>query len=118
MAIVGMGSRGLSILEQLIRLARKNPEQPLLIEVFDPQTPGSGLHLPEQADYLMLNTMAGQISAFSAAFPASLPDEPAGLSFLQWCAAKDVRLDARGHLDARGRPVEFGDFVPRRLLGR
>ena len=118
MAIVGMGSRGLSILEQLIGLARRNPNQRLLIEVFDPQTPGSGLHLPEQADYLMLNTMAGQISAFSVAFPASRPDEPAGLTFLRWCAAQDVRLDERGHLDADGRPVEFGDFVPRRLLGR
>ncbi|WP_426111469.1 FAD/NAD(P)-binding protein [Pseudomonas sp. DSP3-2-2] len=113
-----MGSRGLSILEQLMGLAQRNPERPLLIEVFDPQTPGSGLHLPEQADYLMLNTMAGQISAFSAAFPATLPNEPAGLTFLQWCAAQDVRLDERGHLDAQGRPVEFGDFVPRRLLGR
>lgn len=117
-AVVGMGSRGLSILEQLIALARRNPERRLLIEVFDPQTPGGGLHLPEQPDYLMLNTMAGQISAFSAAFPASLPDEPAGPTFLQWCSAQEVRLDPRGHLDATGRPVEFGDFAPRRLLGR
>lgn len=117
-AIVGMGSRGLSILEQLIGLAQRNPDWQLVIEVFDPQTPGSGLHLPEQADYLMLNTMAGQISAFSAAFPASMPDEPAGLTFLQWCLAQDVRLDERGHLDAEGRSVEFGDFAPRRLLGR
>ena len=117
-AIVGMGSRGLSILEQLIGLAHRNPQRRLLVEVFDPQTPGSGLHRPEQPDYLMLNTMAGQISAFSAAFPASLPDQPAGLTFLQWCATHNVRLDERGHLDAAGRPVEFGDFAPRRLLGR
>lgn len=44
-AIIGMGSRGLSILEQLIGMSRHAVQQPLRIEVFDPQSPGSGLHL-------------------------------------------------------------------------
>ncbi|WP_439865571.1 FAD/NAD(P)-binding protein [Pseudomonas syringae] len=116
-AIIGMGSRGLSILEQLIGMSRHAGQQPLHIEVFDPQLPGSGLHHAQQPDYLMLNTMAGQLSAFSSAFPAC---EPAGWTFLQWCSARDVRLDERGHvcIDGQGRPVGFGDFVPRRLLGR
>ncbi|AHG41165.1 hypothetical protein N018_13510 [Pseudomonas syringae CC1557] len=115
-AIIGMGSRGLSILEQLIGMSRHADQQPLHIEVFDPQPPGSGLHHAQQPDYLMLNTMAGQLSAFSSAFPAC---EPAGWTFLQWCSARDVRLDERGHVsvDGQGRPVGFGDFVPRRLLG-
>ncbi|WP_147477633.1 FAD/NAD(P)-binding protein, partial [Pseudomonas coronafaciens] len=72
-AIIGMGSRGLSVLEQLIGLSRHADRQPLQIEVFDPQPPGSGLHHAQQPDYLMLNTMAGQLSAFSAAFPACEP---------------------------------------------
>ncbi|MBX8574151.1 FAD/NAD(P)-binding protein [Pseudomonas cichorii] len=116
-AIIGMGSRGLSILEQLIGMARHDREQHWLIEVFDPQAPGSGLHLAEQPDYLMLNTMAGQLSAFSSAFPVC---EPAGMTFLQWCTAHGVRLDERGHIsdDEHARPIEFGDFVPRKLLGR
>lgn len=116
-AIIGMGSRGLSVLEQLIGLSRHADRQPLQIEVFDPQPPGSGLHHAQQPDYLMLNTMAGQLSAFSAAFPAC---EPPGRTFLQWCHAEDVRLDERGHVsrDGQGRPVTFGDFLPRALLGR
>lgn len=115
-AIVGMGSRGLSVLEQLIAVARNAPGIRLRIEVFDPHAPGSGLHHADQPDYLMLNTMAGQLSAFSSAYPAC---EPPGMTFLQWCAAHDVRLDERGHVaGATGRPVEFGDFVPRKLLGR
>ncbi|WP_459744523.1 FAD/NAD(P)-binding protein [Pseudomonas sp. 3A(2025)] len=115
-AIVGMGSRGLSLLEQFIALHR-HEGRALHIDLFDPQTPGSGLHLSEQPDYLMLNTMAGQLSAFSTAHPAT---QPPGLSFLAWCQAHDLRLDARGHLDSsgQGRPIGFGDFVPRRLLGR
>ncbi|WP_102048004.1 FAD/NAD(P)-binding protein [Pseudomonas syringae] len=116
-AIIGMGSRGLSVLEQLIGQSRHAEQQALQIEVFDPQTPGSGLHHAQQPDYLMLNTIAGQLSAFSAAFPAC---EPSGRTFLQWCHAEKVRLDERGHTskDGQGRPVAFGDFVPRALLGR
>ncbi len=116
-AIVGMGSRGLSVLEQFIALYRQAPGHRLQIDVFDPQTPGSGLHLSEQPDYLMLNTMAGQLSAFCTAHPATRPPGP---TFLQWCEGHDLRLDARGHLDdsGQGRPIGFGDFVPRRLLGR
>lgn len=116
-AIVGMGSRGLSVLEQLLGLARQWPERRLLIEVFDPQTPGGGVHGSEQPDYLMLNTIAGQLSGFSRAFPASTAPMP---GFLAWCHAQDLRLDQRGHLsgDGSGRPVAFGDFVPRKLLGR
>jgi hypothetical protein len=119
--IVGMGSRGLSVLEQLIGAARRDPQKVLMmIELYDPQSPGSGLHLPEQPDYLMLNTMAGQLSAFSAAHPAWFPGETPGLTFLQWCNAQDLRLNERGHVShsCAGRPIEFGDFVPRQLLGR
>lgn len=118
--IIGMGSRGLSVLEQLIGAARGNPHRPLSIELFDPQLPGGGLHRPEQPDHLMLNTMAGQLSAFCARYPAWLPGETPGLTFLQWCTAQDLRLNERGHVSdtGEGRPIEFGDYVPRKLLGR
>ncbi|KPW91977.1 Uncharacterized protein ALO50_04317, partial [Pseudomonas syringae pv. cerasicola] len=98
-AIIGLGSRGLSVLEQLIGLSRHAGRPSLNIEVFDPQPPGSGLHHAQQADYLMLNTMAGQLSAFSSAFPACAPPGP---TFLQWCLSQDVRLDERGHVSTDG----------------
>ncbi|RRV10840.1 FAD-NAD(P)-binding domain protein [Pseudomonas sp. v388] len=115
-AIVGMGSRGLSVLEQLIGLAREASGLRLRIDVFDPRAPGSGLHHAQQPDYLMLNTMAGQLTAFSTRYPSC---ESPGMTFLQWCDASRVRLDERGHVtESHGRPVAYGDFVPRKLLGR
>jgi uncharacterized NAD(P)/FAD-binding protein YdhS len=110
-----MGSRGLSVLEQLTALARHRPALRLCIDIFEPRAPGGGLHDTEQPDYLMLNTMAGQLAALS---PAQ-ENEPGGPTFLQWCNTVGIHLDDRGHIaDSGGRPVGFGDFVPRRLLGR
>lgn len=115
-AIVGMGSRGLSVLEQLLGLARDTGGLRLRIDIFEPRAPGSGLHHAEQPDYLMLNTMAGQLTAFSTRYPGC---ESARMNFLQWCDASGIRLDARGHVtEGDGRPVAYGDFVPRKLLGR
>lgn len=115
-AIVGMGSRGLSVLEQLIGLARPAADLRLHIDVFEPRVPGGGLHHSEQPDYLMLNTVAGQLSAFSSAFPAG---ESATMTFLQWCTEQGIQLDDRGHVTKQaGRSVQHGDFVPRKLLGR
>lgn len=117
--IIGMGSRGLGVLEQLIGAARRDSNTPLIIELFDPDLPGSGLHLPEQPGYLMLNTMAGQLSGFASAYPAWERDDTPGLTFLPWCNAEGLRLNERGHTSGSdaGRPIEFADFVPRKLLG-
>lgn len=81
-AIVGCGSRGLTVLERLCALAG---ERRLEISLFDPHRPGPGLHSVEQPEYLMLNTVASQISMF--------PDQAAlggfsgrqGPDFYQWC---------------------------------
>ena len=118
-AIVGMGPRGLLVLERLLTLAEAEPWRPLRIAVFEPGEPGVGMHLRGQPGYLMLNTVASQLSVF--------PDLPAvacgparpGPSLYDWCRARDVRLDTRGQPSAAldGRPVERGDFLPRSLLG-
>ncbi|RON03898.1 FAD-NAD(P)-binding domain protein [Pseudomonas brassicacearum] len=109
LAIVGMGFRGLSVLEQLLIRLCELDGLDLRIEVFEPRLPGSGLHSSDQPDYLMLNTIAGQIQALVQ-----------GPDFLQWCQAQALRLDARGHVcsDEQGRAIGFGDFLPRRLLGQ
>lgn len=104
--IVGCGSRGLTVLERLCALAATSGRR-VEIDLFDPHRPGPGLHSVEQPSYLMLNTVASQISMF--------PDQAAlggcngrhGPNFYQWClrfksAEREVRPD---------------EFLPRAWLG-
>lgn len=119
--LVGCGSRGLSILERLLSIAETRPQQPLVIDIFDPNVFGTGVHWPKQPDYLLLNTVAGQLGVFpdAAAF-GTLHDarERSGPDFLEWCRVKDVKVDPETGLVAdEGRAVESADFLPRRLLG-
>lgn len=110
-AIVGLGPRGLCVLERFVAALRAQPQARLHIDCYDPRPPGAGLHEVDQPDYLMLNTIAGQLTVF--------PEGPAdGPDFLAWCHALDIRLDERGHPRTDGRPVSHGDFLPRRLLAR
>jgi uncharacterized NAD(P)/FAD-binding protein YdhS len=119
--LVGCGSRGLSIFERLLSLAETRPEQPVVIDIFDPNVLGSGAHWPDQPDYLLLNTVAGQLGVFpdAAAF-GNLTDarERPGADFLTWCHEQRIKVDAdSGLLAADGRDVEPQDFLPRHLLG-
>ncbi|MGH8416042.1 MAG: FAD/NAD(P)-binding protein [Pseudomonas sp.] len=104
--IVGCGSRGLTVLERLCALAA-NSERRVEISVFDPHRPGPGLHSVEQPAYLMLNTVASQISMF--------PDQAAlggftgrqGPDFYQWCL----------RFKSADRVVRPNEFLPRSWLG-
>ncbi|WP_296260646.1 MULTISPECIES: FAD/NAD(P)-binding protein [unclassified Pseudomonas] len=104
--IVGCGSRGLTVLERLCALGASS-ERRIEISVFDPHRPGPGLHSVEQPSYLMLNTVASQISMF--------PDQAAlggltgrqGPDFYQWCL----------RFKAAERVVRPNEFLPRPWLG-
>ncbi|MBK5526261.1 FAD/NAD(P)-binding protein [Pseudomonas sp. TH08] len=119
--LVGCGSRGLSIFERLLSLTEERPEQPVVIDIFEPNVFGSGAHWPDQPNYLLLNTVAGQLGVFpdAAAF-GNLADarERPGADFLTWCREQRIKVDPdSGLLAADGRDVEAQDFLPRHLLG-
>lgn len=116
--IVGLGSRGLSLLERLLTLAPLQGERRLEIHIFEPNEPGCGLHDPSQHDYLLLNTIACQLSMFPDHAANGSPFERAGPSLYEWCRERDIRIDANGRQDpVAGRPVQQTDFLPRSLLG-
>lgn len=104
--IVGCGSRGLTVLERVCALAGTG-ERRIEISLFDPHRPGPGLHSVEQPEYLMLNTVASQISMF--------PDQAAlggfsgrqGPDFYQWCL----------RFKSGERSVQPNAFLPRAWLG-
>lgn len=95
-AVVGMGARGLSILE---RIAAMRPERRLVLEVVDPGPPGPGVHREDQPDHLLLNTVAGQITVFRHDDPAASDAGVEGPSLAEWAG---VPRDA---------------YLPRRMLG-
>ncbi|MDY7090579.1 MAG: FAD/NAD(P)-binding protein [Actinomycetota bacterium] len=102
-AVVGVGPRGLSVLERVIgHTAGDGPLVELLL--IEPGELGIGAHHPKQPDYLLLNTIAGQLTMFSD--PAMVPDGPVtgGPTFLQWCRRENGA-------------VRYEEFLPRRLIG-
>ncbi|WP_296255646.1 MULTISPECIES: FAD/NAD(P)-binding protein [unclassified Pseudomonas] len=115
--IVGLGSRGLGILERLLALAAQTPDRMVDITVFEPGEPGCGTHRTDQPDWLLLNTIACQLSVFPdhAAIDAPGRDGP---DFYRWCTERGLRLSEDGQVSLdKGRTVRPTDFLPRRLLG-
>ncbi|QDO82681.1 FAD/NAD(P)-binding protein [Shewanella psychropiezotolerans] len=62
--IIGLGPRGLSVLHRILCHAKSSPNINISIAIFEPNEPGVGVHSTEQPDYLLLNTVAGQLSMF------------------------------------------------------
>lgn len=104
--IVGCGSRGLTVLERICALAI-NTARRIEVNVFDPQPPGPGLHAVDQPEYLMLNTVASQISMFpdTAALDGRVGRQ--GPNFYEWCL----------RFKSAERNVQPNEFLPRSWLG-
>lgn len=93
--IVGVGPRGLSVLERLCANERANPRHgSVTIHVIDPSAPGAGsVWRTDQSRFLLMNTVASQITVYtddSARIDG--PIEP-GPTLWEWAAS----LDPAGH---------------------
>ncbi|WNV87074.1 FAD/NAD(P)-binding protein [Umezawaea sp. Da 62-37] len=102
-AVIGVGPRGLSVLERVISHTRL-PGPPLELLLIEPGELGLGIHDVKQPDYLLLNTIASQLTIFSDERMAPGAPVTTGPSLFEWC------LEHHG-------PVRFDEFLPRRLLG-
>jgi len=102
-AVIGVGPRGLSALERVISHTRADgpPVELLLIE---PGELGIGMHQIKQPDYLLLNTIASQLTIFSDEQMTPGAPVTTGPSFFDWCGMRRI-------------PVTFDEFLPRRMLG-
>lgn len=106
LAIVGGGPRALSILERLAARAAEVPG-PVEIHLIDAVQVGCGqVWRTGQPDWYLMNTVAGEITAFSGP-PDGGPARPgAGPSFAQWWDTLEPDHD------------HANDYAPRNLYGR
>ncbi|MGW6318119.1 FAD/NAD(P)-binding protein [Streptomyces sp. NPDC055099] len=111
-AVVGVGPRGLSVLQKIAELAGELPAgRQLEVHLIDPGDGGQGTHPARQPAHLLTNTVASQVSMFA---------ENTGPSFTQWAASAGYRaFEAAYHPtgDDSGEPVGEHAYLPRRMLG-
>ena len=119
-AIIGLGSRGLGVLERVVTLARMAGPAAgrVRVEVIDPVCDGAGVHRQRQPDYLLLNTTCGQVSLYPDAWTVGDGVDRSGPTLYDWVTDRGLRLAADGFtVGPEGREIEPHDFLPRRLLG-
>lgn len=119
LAIIGGGARALSILERLVVHGRQFPRgQRLDVAVIDPGEFGEGAHSAAQADHLMINTLASQITMYPPDGPLGGEHKP---SFLQWVKDQGYRRFNEGDdiaIAPGGEPLGERGHLPRCLLGK
>ncbi|MGD1878988.1 MAG: FAD/NAD(P)-binding protein [Kiloniellaceae bacterium] len=123
LAIVGLGSWGLCVLDRVLAAARAGGQPPrLAIDIIEPGLPGPGVHDLAQPDYLLLNTPCGQVNLFGSESLATGGPDPAlpAVSFYEWARRAGFRIvdGACRRIPGVGRPVMPEDFLPRSLLGQ
>lgn len=118
MAIIGMGPRGLTVLERVLEHAHRLPAAtPVRIDVYDDGVAGEGCHRSAQPDHLLINTVASQVTVFA---PASKAGGQGGISLVEWAHGAGYRRHGnRFHREAPGSgvPITQADHLPRSLLG-
>ncbi|MEP6501745.1 MAG: FAD/NAD(P)-binding protein [Betaproteobacteria bacterium] len=113
--IIGVGPRGLTLLERIVANERQRPSGQIEILLFEPNAPGAGCHDPAQSDIHLVNTVAGQLTVFADASVVDAGPVMEGPSFHQWLNQQsDI---GAGNLLAGARASPDG-YYPRGLFGR
>ncbi|MDT0328320.1 FAD/NAD(P)-binding protein [Nocardiopsis lambiniae] len=106
-AIVGVGPRGLAVLERLIAGERAAPgPRTVTVHVVDPFPPGAGrVWRTDQSPHLLMNTVAAQVTAYTDdSVTIAGPVEP-GPSLYDWARRREAGPDP-------------DTYPPRALYGR
>ncbi|MEY9843034.1 FAD/NAD(P)-binding protein [Streptacidiphilus sp. MAP5-3] len=116
-AIVGMGPRGLSVLERLIaRLAAAGESRPVRIRTIDPGEPGAGrIWRTDQPLWLLMNTAAGEVSLYSGEPDGGPWRAGAGPSLHAWLCEEYAQGRYESLDDAE---PSSNTYAPRRVYGR
>ena len=116
--IIGMGPRGLSVLERIAAMAG---QRKLLLDValVEPGECGPGVHGARQPQHLLINTIASQVTVFPADGVVQPPPVCATPSLTQWARQSGYRRVGERYYRVAGAGQEISDldYLPRRLLG-
>lgn len=111
-ALIGCGPGGLIVLERFVHRLRADGAHGTL-HVIEPGRLGVGIHDPRQPDYLLLNTIAAQLTSFVESNMVH-GGGVAGPSLYEWSARRGVLVrDSTGEC----MPVQATHHLPRSLLG-
>jgi uncharacterized NAD(P)/FAD-binding protein YdhS len=114
-AIVGLGSWGLCVLERAANRARHTTER-IRVHVIEPGQLGGGVYAKEQPDYLVLNNPCGQLSLYAS--PTAGEDPPYAVGLFEWAVRRGYRwVGHECRIDPAGDPILATDYLPRRLMG-
>ncbi|MFT3815753.1 MAG: FAD/NAD(P)-binding protein [Acidovorax sp.] len=118
MAIIGMGPRGLMVLERVLEHASRLPASVhLQIDVYDDGVAGEGSHRSVQPEHLLINTVASQVTIFA---PTSRAGGTGGISLVEWAHESGYRRHGDRfwrQAPEDGEPITEADHLPRSLLG-
>ncbi|MBN3781191.1 FAD/NAD(P)-binding protein [Burkholderia sp. Ac-20345] len=118
-AIVGMGQRGLTLLERLHAvLSERDLDVGIDLHLIDPSTPGQGIHEWSQPEHLLVNTIAAQITMYcDDSVTDSGPVLP-GPSFLEWALERGYKkLGGRYLVSDEGESINENTYLSRAVLG-
>src|SRR5271163_5266929 len=115
MAIVGLGSWGLCVMERTVRRAWR-VRTPVRVHLVEPSQLGGGVYAAEQPDFLVLNNACGQLSLYAAPDGDALAPYAVGLH--PWAVVRGYRwVGHECRIGTGGDPILPTDYLPRRLMG-
>jgi FAD-NAD(P)-binding len=115
LAIIGLGSWGLCVLERTVSRARRTT-RPIRLHVVEPGQLGGGVYAMEQPDFLVLNNACGQLSLYAS--PDEVDQPPYAVGLHAWAVDRGylwVGYECR--IGTEGEPIRATDYLPRRLMG-
>ncbi|MEQ1965069.1 FAD/NAD(P)-binding protein [Xenorhabdus khoisanae] len=118
-AILGMGPRGLSILERICALnGLQSFPSDIEVILIDSNDMGTGAHSPNQPDHLLVNTVACQITLFGDTTVKGAGPLRTGPCFHQWANEQGYRnIDGHYVRSSTGNLIGPNEYLPRKLLG-
>ncbi|GIF16717.1 FAD/NAD(P)-binding protein [Actinoplanes teichomyceticus] len=120
-AIVGMGPRGLAVLERIARNAAGDPTRRVRVDVVDPYPPGAGrVWRTDQSSVLLMNTPAARTTVFADRAVAIEGDLREGPTLYEWARFQVLLGDLSGFpadVADELRALEPDSSATRRLFG-